>query len=108
MSRKYFNRYEFFEEEGDFKIVPGIEIPIRSTDKYVQYKKGKDRFDKISQEYYNTPVFGWLILQANPLAGSIEFEVPNNFTLRIPFPLVSDLQEYKKSVELYNLYYGEE
>jgi len=50
MSREYFNRYEFFEFDGDFKIVPGIEIPIRSTDKYVQYKKGKDRLDRMSQE----------------------------------------------------------
>ena len=48
MSRKYFNRYEFFEEEGDFKIVPGIEIPIRSTDKYLQYKKGKDKIGRAS------------------------------------------------------------
>ncbi len=106
--REYFNRYEFFEDNGDFKIVPGIEIPIRSTDKYVQYKKGKDRLDKLSQEYYNTPVFGWLILQANPTAGSIEFEIPNNYTLRIPFPLINTLQEYKRAIELYNLYYGEQ
>ena len=88
MSRQYFNRYEFFENDGDFKIVPGIEIKITSSDKYVQFKRGKNRLDKISQEYYGTPVFGWLIL-------------------RIPFPLVNTLQEYKRSVELYNLYYGE-
>jgi len=107
MSRQYFNRYEFFENDGDFKIVQGIEIKITSSDKYVQFKRGKNRLDKISQEYYGTPVFGWLILQANPTAGSIEFEIPNNFLLRIPFPLVNTLQEYKRSVELYNLYYGE-
>jgi len=108
MSREYFNRYDFFEQDGDFKIVPGIEIPIKSTDKYMQYKKGRDRLDKISQEYYNTPVFGWLILQTNPTSGSIEFEIPDNFTLRIPFPLVSALQDYKRGVDLYNLYYGEQ
>ena len=107
MSREYFNRYEFFENDGDFKIVPGIEIRITSADKYVQFKRGKDRLDKISQEYYGTPVFGWLILQANTTSGSIEFEIPNNFLLRIPFPLTNTLQEYKRSVELYNLYYGE-
>ena len=107
MSREYFNRYEFFENDGDFKIVPCIEIRITSADKYVQFKRCKDRLDKISQEYYGTPVFGWLILQANPTSGSIEFEIPNNFLLRIPFPLTNTLQEYKRSVELYNLYYGE-
>ena len=106
MSRKYFNRYEFFEEEGDFKIVPGIEIPIRSTDKYVQYKKGKDRFDKISQEYYNTPVFGWLILQANPKYGGLEWNIPDGDTIIIPFPLVPTLEEYKTKVDEYYYYYG--
>ncbi len=107
MSNQYFDRYQFFIEDGSFKIVPGIEIPIKSTDKYFQYKKGKNRLDKASQEYYGTPYFGWLIMQANPLAGSIEFEIPDNFLIRVPFPLVSTLQDYKRAVELYKLYYGE-
>jgi hypothetical protein len=28
--------------------------------------------------------------------------------LRIPFPLITSLQDYKTAVELYNLYYGEQ
>jgi hypothetical protein len=104
---QYFNRYEYFLEDGEFKIVPGIEIPTRSTDKYVKYIKGKDRLDKMSQEYYNTPLFGWLIMLANPKVGSIEFDIPDNSIIRIPFPLINSLQEYKKNVELYKLYYGE-
>jgi hypothetical protein len=44
---------------------------------------------------------------ANPLAGNTEFEIPNNFYIRIPFPLVVSLQDYKSAVELYKLYYGE-
>jgi hypothetical protein len=47
-------------------------------------------------------------LLANPTAGSIEFTIPDNFLMRIPFPLVVSLQDYKRSVELYNLYYGEQ
>lgn len=104
---QYFNRYEYFLEDGEFKIVPGIEITPKSTDKYVKYIKGKDRLDKMSQEYYNTPLFGWLILLSNPKVGSIEFEIPDNSIIRIPFPLINSLQEYKKNVELYKLYYGE-
>jgi hypothetical protein len=107
MAREYFNRYQFFVEDSEFKIVPGIEIPIKTTDKYFFYKKGKDRLDKISQEYYNTPTFGWLILLANPIVGSIEFMIPNNSLLRIPFPLITTLQDYNRNIELYNLYYGE-
>lgn len=107
MSRNYFDRYQFFEEDGNFRIVPGIEIPIKGTDKFIQYKKGKTRFDKISQDYYGTPTFGWLILMANQQLGSIEFEIPDNTLVRIPFPLITTLQDYKRGVELYNLYYGE-
>ena len=108
MSKNYFDRYQFFIEDGDHRIVPGIEIPIKGSDKYVQYKKGKDRLDKISQEYYGSPTFGWMIMIANANAGLIEFDIPDNFFLRIPYPLISSLQDYKRGVELYNLYYGEE
>ena len=79
MSRQYFNRYEFFENDGDFKIVPGIEIKITSSDKYVQFKRGKNRLDKISQEYYGTPVFGWLIYK------QIQLRVVLNLRYQITF-----------------------
>jgi hypothetical protein len=108
MSRQYFDRYQYFVNDGNFRIIPGIEIPIKGSDKYIQYKSGKDRLDKLSQEYYNTPLYGWLILLANPLAGSIEFTIPDNFYMRVPFPLLDTLQDYKSAVELYNLYYGEQ
>ena len=39
MSRTYYNRYDEFTVDGEFKIVPGIEIPIKKTDKYIIYKK---------------------------------------------------------------------
>lgn len=107
MANQYFDRYQFFEENGSFRIVPGIEIPIKTTDKYIVYRKGKDRLDKISQDKYDTPFFGWLILLANPLSGSIEFEIPDNSLIRIPFPLLSTLQDYKRAIEIYNLYNGE-
>jgi hypothetical protein len=108
MSRQYYDRYENFITDGSFRIVPGIEIPIKGSDKYVQYKKGKDRLDKYSQEYYNSPLYGWLILQANPTLSSLEFEIPDNAFIRIPFPLTTSLQDYKRGIELYNLYYGEQ
>jgi hypothetical protein len=108
MNNQYFDRYQYFIIDGEFQIVPGIEIPIKSTDKYVQYKHSKDRFDKLSEEYYSSPLFGWLISLANPSPGGIEFLYPDNFLLRIPFPLVPTLQDYKKGVDLYKLYYGEQ
>ena len=107
MSRNYYDRYQFFIEDGEFQIVPGIEIPIKGTDKYIQYTRGKDRLDKISDEKYNSPTFGWLIMLANPHVGVNEFEIPNNTLLRIPFPLINTLQDYRRGVELYKLYYGD-
>lgn len=107
MSRQYYDRYQDFVTNGEFRIVPGFELPIKSTDKYLQYKRGKDRLDKISQEYYSSPLFGWLILQANPLLGGMEFDIPDNSFIRIPFPLNTSLQDYKRGIELYNTYYGE-
>lgn len=104
---QYYNRYQLFVDEEEHQIVPGIEIPIKATDKFAVYRKGKDRLDKMSQEFYNTPVFGWLILMANPSVASIEFEIPDFSKLRIPFPLINSLQDYKRGVELYKLYYGE-
>jgi len=106
MNRQYFNRYEEFLEDGNFTIIPNIEIPIKTTDKYIHFKRNKDRLDKLSQEYYSSPLFGWLIMLANPTAGSVEFDIPNNYILRIPYPLVVSLQDYRKNIELYNTYYG--
>ena len=107
MARQIYNRYNEFLVDGQQTVVPYITLPSKSTDKRYIYKTSMSRMDKISQDYYGTPLFGWLILQANPLAGSVEFEIPNNFLIRIPFPLISTLQDYKRGVELYNLYYGE-
>ena len=107
MSRSYVDRYQYFTDNGEYKIVPGINIPFKAADRYTQYKKGRDRLDRISQENYGSPLFGWLILIANPSVGSIEFEIPDNSYLRIPYPLISSLQDYKNQADLYKLYYGE-
>ena len=76
MSNEYLDRYQYFIEDGNFRIVPGIEIPIKGTDRYIQFKKGKDRLDKIAKEIER-------------------------------FNAITSLQDYKRGVELYNLYYGE-
>ena len=107
MSRQYYDRYNDYIKDETFRMIPNIEIPIKSTDKYLQYKKGKDRLDKISQEFYGSPLYGWLILQANPFLNSVEFEINDNVFLRIPYPLVPTLQDYKQGIEIYKLYYGE-
>ena len=106
MSRDYFDRYQFFIDDGNFRIVPGIEVAIKGTDKYIQYKKGKDRLDKMSQEYYGSPTFGWLILMANPLFGGLENNIYDGAVLSIPYPLVTSLQDYKNALNTHFFYYA--
>jgi hypothetical protein len=81
-------------------------VPSKPTDKTFIYKVAKSRLDKVSQEFYNSPVFGWLILQANPQFGGLENNIYDGAILIIPFPLVPSLQDYKAAIENYFYYYG--
>ena len=81
-------------------------MPQKTTDKAYIYKVAKSRLDKVSQEYYNSPYFGWLILQANPQFGGLENYIYDGAVLIIPFPLIPSLQDYKASLENHFYYYG--
>ena len=106
MSTEYYNRYQKFNFNGKYTPLPFIKIEPKSSDKTVLYRQTQSRMDKLSQEYYDTPYFGWLILSANPEFGGLESNIPNKRVLTIPFPLVASLQDYKKEVETHFFYYG--
>lgn len=101
-----FDRYKSFKEDGTFKTVPFVEIPVRSTDKYTYYSVGSTRLDLLSYQYYEDPNYGWLILQANPQFGSLEFKIPDNARLRIPYPLETALSQYQIDAQSYIRLYG--
>jgi hypothetical protein len=44
---------------------------------------------------------------ANPKYGGLEFNIPNSEVIRVPFPFNSAVERYLKSVETYNLLYGD-
>ena len=102
----YYNRYQQFTINGKNKPVPFIRLTSKPSDKKVIYKVGKSRLDKISQEYYGSPYFGWLILQGNPDSGGLEWNIKDGRVLSVPYPLVASLQQYKQSVDDYYFYYG--
>jgi hypothetical protein len=106
MELQYYNRYIDFLINGEQTVVPFVNLPQKPSDKAYIYKVGKSRLDKISQEYYNTPFFGWLILQANPQYGGLENTIPDGAILIIPFPLLTSLQDYKGALENHFYYYG--
>ena len=100
-----YNRYSRFIKNGSMKLIPFIEIPVKNTDLYEYYITGKTRLDIISYQYYNNPNYGWLILQANPQYGSLEFQIPNNALLRIPYPLETSIAQYEEGIKEYTKLY---
>ena len=103
---KDYNRYSKFTTDGRMEIVPYVEIPKKSTDMYEYYERGKTRLDILSYQYYESPNYGWLILQANPQFGSLEFNIPNGSVLRIPYPLEMSLTQYEEKIKQYKKLYG--
>ena len=67
---------------------------------------GKTRMDLLSYQYYDNPNFGWLILQANPSVGSLEYKIKDGTRLRIPYPLETALQGYENNLAKYVKLYG--
>lgn len=106
MALQYYNRYNQFLQDGQQTVVPYINLPIKSSDKVYIYKVGISRLDKVSQQFYGTPFFGWLILQSNPKFTGFEFNIPDAAILTIPYPLLSSLQDYKNTLENHFFYYG--
>jgi hypothetical protein len=106
MSRDYYNRYVGFVLNGEQTVVPYIDLPPKSSDKKFIYKVGQSRLDKVSQQYYGTPFFGWLILQANSQYGGLEWSIPDGSILTIPYPLITSLQDYKTQLDNHFFYYG--
>ena len=101
-----FDRYSQFRQDGSIAIVPFGEVPPKDTDYYEVYLKGETRLDILSYQYYNDSSYAWLIMQANPQYGSIEFEIPDMSLLRIPYPLSQSIQDYMASIDEYNRLYN--
>jgi len=102
----YYNIYNEFVVNGDYIIVPQVRIPAKSSDRKINYRVGKTRLDKLSQQFYDSPYYGWLIMQANPSYGGQEWDIPNGAIITVPFPLMQSLQDYKTNLDQYFLYYG--
>lgn len=101
-----YNRYSSFSANGHMKLVPFAEVPIKPTDRFDYYILGRTRLDVLSYTHYGDPNYGWLILQANPEIGGLEFNIPDGTLLRIPYPLETSLLDYESSIKLYDELYG--
>ena len=106
MDYQYWNRYNTFLIDGQQTVVPFVVVPQKPSDKKYIYKVGQSRLDKISQQYYGAPYFGWLIMQSNPQFGGLEWNIPDGSILNVPYPLLSSLQDYKSALDTHFFYYG--
>jgi len=104
---RYYDRYNGFRVNSEVKPIPGITIPQGGNDKLVVYKKGKSRLDIMSNDYYNNPYSGWLIMSANPEFGGLEFNIPDNSIIRVPYPFDDAIQRYITQVSTHVTLYGE-
>lgn len=106
MAEQYFDRYGSFKFEGNVKPLPFIKLDEKPTDDYITVKENT-RFDILSQKYYGSAKHGFLILQANPQFGGLEFDIPVGERIRIPLPFMTTIQELqnkiKRHIELYGV-----
>ena len=102
----YFDRYKEFRENGTIRTLPLIKLEKTPNDKFVVYKLGSTRMDKLSQTYYGNPYHGFLIMCANPEFGGLEFSIPDKTIIRIPFTFNDAIQQYNNIVADFIKLYG--
>ena len=67
------------------------------TDRKVVYNKQKMRLDTIAGDIYRDETFWRLILWANEQY-FLEFDIPDNTVIRVPFPLQDAWNEVNKKI----------
>ena len=98
----YYDRYQKFRKDGVIDFVPSVKIDKENTYIYLLYDKNKMRMDMLSYKYYGDPDYGWLILQANPHVGSMEYLIQDGAVVRIPYPLTTAISRYEQAIDEYN------
>ena len=101
-----FDRYSRFRINGQITKIPMVTLTEKDSDRFIVYKAGVTRLDNVSYEHYGDANYDWLIMLANREYGSLEFNIPDGATLRIPWPLSLTLEDYNNQVEKYITLYG--
>ena len=90
----YYSRYQLNMANGSGTTLPFITLDSKPTDKQIVWEAGVSRMDKISDTYYGEGIYGIIIMMANAEFGSMEYDIPNNSIITVPFPLETTLKEY--------------
>ncbi len=100
------DRYSLFRTNGKVDFVPNVKITKKDSDYFETYRRGVSSLYLISYDYYGDPNYDWLIMMANPEFGSLEYEIPDNTQLRIPYPLDVTLEDYYNQINNYRVLYS--
>lgn len=83
--------------DGKLDNMPPVDIDFRQTDKKIIYDKKTNRLDRIAGNVYEDETLWKIILWANP-EYDIEFDIPDNTIIRVPFPKLDVLDEITKKI----------
>jgi len=98
MPKPDYKRYSILKNtDGTTDAMPFVNLPVNPSDKYEYWNPEFNRMDKLSQKYYGTPFYDFLILYANRIYLN-EFDIPDNALIRIPFPLVKAKADYEAAL----------
>ena len=92
-------RYKTSLDNGNNKTLPFVKLDIKTSDKYIVYKEGETRLDNLADEYWSKPDECWLILLANPEFGGLEWNIPDETIIRIPYPYDITINEYNTKIK---------
>lgn len=87
-------------------MMPPITLSEKTSDLYEKYERNKSRLDNLSYKHYNDPNYDWLILMANQNIADMEYDIPDNTIIRIPYPLNLTIEELNNKIDAYNALYG--
>lgn len=90
----YYSIYELSNANGVQTSLPFIVLDEKSTDITIAWQENLSRMDIISDNYYGSPIYGKFIMMANPQYGGMEYDIPDNSLIRVPFPLEDTIKEY--------------
>lgn len=80
------NFYKFLKTNDSLADMPAVKIKNRKTDKFITYNKNLMRLDFIAGEIYQDETLWRILMWANP-EYALEFDIPDNTVIRIPFPI---------------------
>lgn len=92
-----FDFYKYLIQGDVMSNMPPIRFKDRVSDKYVIYNSQTNRLDTIAGEIYGDETLWRLILWSNEQY-FIEFDIPDNTVIRVPYPLQDVLNEYSTKV----------